>query len=158
MDHMFFTRMGATDALSTFIRASEDGVTDSRPHQARQLVAAGAATAQWDEILEGFVSDPAIFAAAVSHLATAHLDQGTLDRLAQVRSRKQLTAVMWDCLVSAGDIQTENQVLRRFLQEVLALGKDGQAWFLLVAAHLSTLRADVKLRPLVYHPQKKELS
>ncbi|MFA4846262.1 MAG: hypothetical protein WC654_06945 [Patescibacteria group bacterium] len=141
--------------MSTFVRTSEEGgLTDSRGMQSRKLIDAGASTAQWDDILEGFVSDPAIFAAAVSHVAVANVAKAQLEELAKVKSIKGLRGLSKQ--ITVGVVSTSDTSLLDFLTEVVAITKDGRAWLFLVAANLSALRGDTKLRPLTYNPRKEK--
>ncbi len=142
------------DALATLVRQSDDGgATDSRADTAAKLIEAGAERqAVYDDVLEGFVSDPAIFAAAVSGIAGASLPPATLEPLLEVRSIKALRKLARD--FDAATIQTDDSLLRSLLDEAAVLNVDGKAWALLVAGHLSLLRADRNLRPLI-HPSNR---
>ena len=153
-----FRKTSVSSAYFTFVRQTEEGeATDSRPSQARQLIALGAASqAVHDEILEGFVMDPAVFAAAVSHIATASLSLDELDILLKARELAVIRRLAFVVIMAHRGIttqcaiDTEDAALRAFIDEALALGPDGQAWTVLVAGHLSLLRTDREIRPLLY--------
>lgn len=144
-----FSRSGARNALSTFVRSSEEGgSTDSCALQSARLLLAGFTPILWDDVLAGFVSDPAIFAAAVSHIASASMAPSKLEELAGVKTIKALRVLAKD--VDASIVTTNDGALSAFLRGVAALGADGRVWLLLVAASLAGLRADAQLRPLIY--------
>jgi hypothetical protein len=152
-----FNRHSATDALSTFLRTSEEGgATDSRSQQSKQLLAAGVSLIVWDGILDGFVSDPAIFAAAMSNIACASVASSKLEELTGVRSIKALRQLARE--VDGSIIITKSEALEAYLKEASACGRDGKVWLLLVAAHLSALRANADLRPLIYPHRTSETS
>jgi hypothetical protein len=144
-----FSKFGASNTLSTLVRSSEEGATDARVLQSERLLAeAVERQVVYDDILQGFVSDPAIFAATVSHMATARLTPSKLEEVREaktIKALRKLAAGMSEDLVV-----TESTTLQSFLTGAVALGADGRAWVLLVAAHLSTLKADTKLRPLLF--------
>ncbi len=144
-----FSRSGARSALSTFVRQNDEGgSTDSRATQSARLLQAGFAPILWDDELGGFVSDPAIFAAAVSHIATASMAPAKLEELKAVKTIQAMRALAKD--VDASIVTPEDGALSAFLRGVAALGTDGRVWLLLVAAHLGSLKATAQLRPLIY--------
>lgn len=143
-----FSRSGARNALSTFVRQSSEGGDDSRSSQSALLIAAGVSTVVWDDILGGFMNDPAIFAAAVSHIACASMAPMKLEELAGVKTIKALRQLARE--VDASIVTTKEEDLSAFLRGVVALGADGRVWLLLVAAHLANLKADENVRPLIY--------
>jgi len=120
-----------------------------------------ASQAVHDEILEGFVSDPAVFAAAVSRVAGASLPQATISSLLATESIDGLRE-----LAGAFDpstIETSSENLAAFIGKegdldpdgkaidcVMNAGPDGRAWIMLVAAHLTLLRANREIRTLIY--------
>jgi len=142
-------------ALSTLVRQTEEGdATDSRKAQSARLIEAGAASqAVYDDILEGFVSDPVIFAAAVSGIAGASLPPATIESLLEAGSMKALRKLAKD--FDPATIETGDPSLRAFLDEAARLDPDGRAWAMLAAGHLSLLRADRKIRPLIYPNNQK---
>lgn len=171
-----FRDTSAFSALSTLVRQTDDGdATDSRPAQAAALVAAGPARqAVHDADLDGFVSDPADFAAAVSGIAGASLPHATIESLLAVTSIRALRKLAKD--FDAAAIETGDPALRAFLDEAARVGQsgrsdleligqavdqianrgpNGRAWTMLVAGHLSLLRADQKVRPLIYPANQK---
>ena len=165
-----FRNTSVFNALNTFVRMSDEGgATDSRAAQARALIAAGPASqAVYDSILEGFVSDPATFAAAVSGIAGASLPPAAIEALLEAKSVKALRKLAKG--FDAATIKTEDSGLRAFLDEaarcddvgknlssdakvirdVIDGGPDGHAWTMLVAGHLSLLRADRGIRAFIY--------
>ncbi len=150
-----FPKFGASNALSTLVRSSEEGATDARALQSERLLAEPVESqVVYDDILQGFVSDPAIFAATVSHMATARLTPARLEEVREAKTIKALRKLAAG--VSTDLIVTESTTLQDFLARAVALGADGRAWVQLVAAHLSTLKADTKLRPLLFSPKAQE--
>lgn len=166
-----FRNTSVFSALSTLVRQTEEGdATDSRATMAARLIEAGAARqAAYDEILGGFVSDPAIVAAAVSGIAGASLPPATIESLLAAPSIRALRKLTRD--FDPATIETDDANLRAFLddaarvgrtsdpklediEQVMAqlhgIGPDGRAWLMLVAGHLTLLRADRKVRPLIY--------
>ncbi len=173
-----FRNTSVFSALFTLVRQTEEGdATDSRPIQARALIAAGAVSqAVYDDVLEGFVSDPSIFAAAVSGIARASLPAATIESLLEIRSMKSLRKLAKG--FDPGAIETDDPALRAFLDQaacldpgatsrkdldavrevldnVMGTGPDGRAWVMLVAGHLSLLRTDRKVRSFLYSPGRR---
>lgn len=144
-----FSYTSVKSALSTFVREGDD----SRASQSDFLIATGVSTIVWDEILGGFINDPAIFAAAVSHIACASMAPAKLEELAGVKSIKSLRRFARE--VDASIVTTRDESLRTFLTEIAKLGRDGRVWILLVAANLASLRTDQDLQLLIY-PNLKE--
>lgn len=152
-----FDRSAVFEAFSTFVRKNEEGgATDSRRSQLDSYLAhpLGQVSAVYDDVLQGFVGDPATFAAMMSCLAGARLPPSKLEELSSVKSIKALRKLTMD--IDPFVVQTEHEPLRIFLQTTFDLGKDGRAWVLLVAGHLSSLRTDSTARAFIYPFNKKE--
>lgn len=158
-----FRNTSVDNAIKMLVQEWDGGdSTDSRAGTAESLISAGAAgQVVYDEILEGFVSDPAIFAAAASGMAGASLPSTSIESLLAIESVDELRELAKDFDPAA--IETKNASLGAFIgkegdldpvgkimDNVMNASPDGRAWLMLVAAHLTQLRANQEFRTRIY--------
>jgi hypothetical protein len=145
---MLFAPDAAVAALSTFLRETEDGgAIDSRVNQATLLMTSGIRKlALYDADLGGFVCDPAIFAAAASHLAASALRPNVVEELGSVRNLNALRLLA--AKMETDLVKVDSPELDQFF--AAASGETERAWILLVSAHLARLKTVATLRPFLY--------